>query len=903
MEIVKQDYSAGQPLPPTGKGGLTAKQAQERLAAEGPNQLKGKKKVSALKLFTDQFKDFLVMILLVSTAASVFMGEITEAIAIAIIVLANAVMGFAQEYKTEKTIEALKNMSAPTAKVYRDGQLTELDTTGLVRGDLILVEAGDRVPADAVLLESVCMQADEAILTGESVPASKLEDPSASETNEPNKPNILYMGTSITKGHGKARVIATGMNTQMGKIADMLDEIEEQPTPLQKRLDELGKYIAVGCLAIAAIIMIAGLLRGEPLIQMIITGVSLAVAAVPEGLAAIVTIALALAVKRMVRRKALIRKLHAVETLGCASVICSDKTGTLTENKMTVKQIFTLDDRLEVEGNGYQKAGSFLLAGERVNVNLMPAVKSLLEVAVVCNNAQLTGPTNQDLRDRTRNRSKGSWGAVGEPTEIALLIAGAKAGMTTDLLADEYTKVDEIPFDSTRKCMSVIVKNRSGRRFIFTKGAYDVLIKKCGYIHTHSGTAKLGEHHIRQIDHANEEMAAGGMRVLGVAMRELTGGDAKESDLVFLGLLGMIDPPRKQAKKAVQTCHRAGVKTVMITGDHKLTACAVAKQIGIFREGNLCMTGAEIDRMSDDEFAKIVNKVTVFARVSPSHKLKIVRALKRRGHIVAMTGDGVNDAPAIKEADIGVSMGITGSDVTKQAADVILMDDNFATLVAAIEEGRVIYSNIRKFIRYLLSCNIGEVMTMFAGMIMGMPVVLLPMQILLINLVTDGLPAIALGLEPAEDNTMKRKPRRADESVFSGGLVHTIVFRGVLIGFTTLAVFILIFRMSLSVDAARTGAFLTLVLTQLIHVFECKSETKSIFTIPYFNNIKLILAVLFSACVTFAGIYFAPLNAVLRTVPLTQPQLLIAVGLSLLVPVINAVFLALKRRRPLGEQR
>lgn len=901
MEIVKQDLAAGQDLPPTGSGGLTTKQAAERLSQEGPNQLKGKKKVSPLKLFTDQFKDFLVMILLVSTAASIFMGEITEAVAIAIIVLANAVMGFAQEYKTEKTIEALKNMSAPTAKVYRDGELTELDTSQLVRGDLILIEAGDRIPADAVLLESVCMQADEAILTGESVPVSKLEDKNAGEGNEPNKPNILYMGTSVTKGHGKARVVATGMNTQMGKIADMLDEIEEQPTPLQKRLDELGKYIAIGCLAIAAVIMVAGLLRGEPLIQMIITGVSLAVAAVPEGLAAIVTIALALAVKRMVRRKALIRKLHAVETLGCASVICSDKTGTLTENKMTVKQVYTLGDRLEVEGNGYQKAGAFLLAGERVNASLMPAVKSLLEVAVVCNNAQLTGPSKQDLRDRTRNRSKGNWGAVGEPTEIALLIAAAKAGMTAAGLAEEYTKVDEIPFDSTRKCMSVIVKNRSGRKFIFTKGAYDVLIKKCGYVHLHDSISKLADPHIRQIDRANEEMANGGMRVLGLAMRELTGNDHNESDLVFLGLLGMIDPPRKQAKKAVQTCHRAGVKTVMITGDHKLTACAVAKQIGIFKEGNLCVTGAEIDRMSDDELAKIVNKVTVFARVSPNHKLKIVRALKRRGHIVAMTGDGVNDAPAIKEADIGVSMGITGSDVTKQAADVILMDDNFATLVAAIEEGRVIYSNIRKFIRYLLSCNIGEVMTMFAGMIMGMPVVLLPMQILLINLVTDGLPAIALGLEPAEDDTMKRKPRKADESVFSGGLVHTIVFRGILIGFTTLAVFILIFRMSLSVDAARTGAFLTLVLTQLIHVFECKSETKSIFTIPYFNNIKLILAVIFSGVITFAGIYFHPLNVVLRTVPLTQPQLLIAIGLSLLVPVINAVFLAFKKHRPFKE--
>lgn len=874
--------------------GLTSAMAKKRLEQEGENVLKSKNQVHAAKIFAGQFKDFLVIILLISTAVSVFLGEIAEAVSIAVIVLLNAIMGFVQEYKTEKTLEALKNMAAPTANVIRDGVVVKIEASSIVRGDVLLLEAGDRVPADCVLLEAVSMQAEEAVLTGESVAVDKAVDPTMDETNELNKTNLVYMGTSLVKGHGKARVIATGMNTQMGRIADMLGNIEEQPTPLQKRLDELGKFIVVGCLVISALVMGIGIMRGEPFIQMLITGVSLAVAAVPEGLPAIVTIALALAVKRMVKRKALVRKLHAVETLGCASVICSDKTGTLTENRMTVKQVATLEDRFEVEGSGYRRAGGFVKNGEHKNAHLEPVLELLLEGAALCNNAEITADKEQNLRDRSRNRSSGLWKTFGEPTEIALLVMSAKAGITRESLKDGYQIYDEIPFDSTRKCMSVFVKTPNGRRFIFTKGGYDVILPKCIQVMETKGARPLQHADRVHFDAVNEEMAGNGMRVLGFAYREITDETHKEEGLTFLGIAGLLDPPRKEAKDAVRVCRHAGVRTVMITGDHRLTACSIGEKVGIFRKGDVCLTGAELERMSDDALDDVIGKVTVFARVSPSHKFRIVRALKRRGEIVAMTGDGVNDAPAVKEADIGVSMGVTGSDVTKQAADVILLDDNFATLVAAIEEGRVIYGNIRKFIRYLLSCNIGEVVTMFVGMLMGMPVPLLPMQILMINLVTDGLPAIALGLEPAQKDTMRKPPRRADESIFSGGLVFTIALRGILIGFTTLFVFSVLFGMSGSLEIARTGAFLALVFTQLIHVFECKSEHKSIFKIPYFNNKKLLGAVAFSVLISIACVYLPQLNLLLRTSPLNGQQLFVTIMSSLLVPIVNAVVLGIK---------
>ena len=883
LEFMNRDLSEPTPIrqqPALEKKGLTSAQAERLLASYGENRLKSGKKVKALPIFVSQFRDALVMILLISTAASIFMGELVEAISIAVIVLANAIMGFIQEFKTEKTLEALKQMSAPMAKVYRNGELVRLETEKLVPGDVIEIEAGDRIPADAILLESVSLQTDESVLTGESVPVHKQENSSAALENKLNQPYLVYMGTTVTKGHGKAQIISTGMSTQMGKIAHMLSEIKEDPTPLQNKLNELGKLIGIGCLAVSAIVAMAGLLRGEPLMQMIITGVSLAVAAVPEGLPAIVTISLALAVKRMIRRKALIRKLHAVETLGCTGVICSDKTGTLTENKMTVQQLITFNQSVEISHDN-----QFIEQGVLIKPTSNPTYKRILEICVLCNNAQL---------QHSHQKGKSGWKAVGEPTETALLLAAAKAGITSESLKTEYVRMEEIPFDSTRKCMSVIVKDKAGQEWIFTKGAYDVILEKSSRIQQGNTAAMITPADKKRLEQQNNKMAGSGMRVLGFAYAPVSG-TPQEKNLIFLGLSGMMDPPRKEAKQAVITCRKAGVKTVMITGDHKLTACAIAKQIGIYQKGDLCLTGRELEKMSDQDLDHVVQKVTVFARVSPSHKLKIVRSLKRKGNVIAMTGDGVNDAPAIKEANIGVSMGITGSDVTKQAADVILLDDNFSTLVAAIEEGRVIYQNIRKFIRYLLSCNIGEVLTMFAGMLMGMPVPLLPMQILLVNLVTDGLPAISLGLDPAEKDVMKQRPRHPEESIFAHGLVYTIIFRGVLIGLTTLTVFITMFRMTLSVDAARTGAFFTLVLTQLIHVFECKSETKSIFSIPLFNNMKLVGSVLISAIIVLLAIYLPQCNLLFRTVPLSGIQLLLCFGISMVVPICNAIFLAVKK--------
>lgn len=876
---------------PAGQMGLSSSEAAKRLKEDGPNCLSQGKKINAMKIFAGQFKDFLTLILLASTLISLFMGEYAEALTIAVIVLLNAIMGFAQEFKTEKTLEALKKMAAPHAKVFRDGKLTELPTDNLVCGDIIEVEAGDKIPADALILECSTLESDEAMLTGESLPSEKHSQSSAKDFTGHDKEYLVYMGCTVTKGHGRAKVIATGMNTQMGQIADMLVGIEEEETPLQKKLGELGKYIAIGCLIICAIVSLTGILRGEPVLNMLITGLSLSVAAVPEGLPAIVTIALALAVNRMVKQKSLIRRLHAVETLGCASVICSDKTGTLTENKMTVKKIAGTDYHLDVTGNGYEKAGEFRQGNTRMNVNLQNNTKRLFEVAVLCNNSRINAPGEAfGGRDRTSNQAKGCWNAVGDPTETALLIMAAKAGVTNDSLKHEYTRIDEIPFDSKRKCMSVIVKNKSGKRLLLTKGGYDILMQKCLYIATQSGVSALTDNIKKEMNRENDQMASNALRVLGIAYREISDSenDPKEEGLIFLGMVGMIDPPRNEAKQSVALCRKAGIKTVMITGDHKLTATAIASQLGIFHQGDIVVTGQKLDQMSDDDLTGTIEQTTVFARVNPSHKLKIVRAFKRLGHVVAMTGDGVNDAPAVKEADIGVAMG-NGTDVTKEASDVILLDSNFATLVTAIEEGRTIYGNIRKFIRYLLACNIGEVLTMFLGMLMGFPVILLPIHILLINLVTDGLPAIALGLEPKEDGMMEKKPRSANAGIFADGLLFKIVFRGILIGLTTLAVFSTVFKMYGNLEIARTSAFATLVLTQLIHVFECKSEEKTIFSIPYFNNFKLIFAVLISLLIVLGAIYLPILQPILKTVTLPHQCLWTIILYSMAVPVISAL--------------
>ncbi|MGN0613375.1 MAG: cation-translocating P-type ATPase [Porcipelethomonas sp.] len=861
--------------------GLTEKQAAVLLAEHGSNSLAEKKGNSAVKIFAGQFRDVMVMILLGATVISVFLGEIYDALTIIAIVLLNAFLGFIQEYRTEKTLEALANMTAPTAKAMRDGKVKTIPAEKLVPGDLIIFEAGDRVPADCVILECTGLFTDESMLNGESDPISKRPGSPDDRDNSLNRPCIAYSGTVVTRGSGKALVIATGKNAQVGKISHMINDVASSQTPLQKRLGELGKIVAFICIGVCIIVFLAGILRGEPVFDMLMTGITIAIAAIPEGLPATVTIALALAVNRMLKVKALVNKLHSVETLGCASVICSDKTGTITENKMTVKHIFTDFREFDVSGTGYKISGEITLDKNAFNPKACPSLIKLFECSVLCSTARIETGEVFNNRQRGVLKSKGEWKVYGDPTEAALLIAAAKGGVTAEKIKG-MRKISETPFDSESKMMSVTYRNGSGQEIVYAKGAPDVLIKKCGFVETNEGIKEIGNSELQKIEKEIGFLSRRGLRVLALAYK------ISQSSLVFLGLAAMSDPPREEARTAIRKCGQAHIKTVMITGDHKETAAAVAKEAGILRDKK-AVTGEELDNMTDEQLDRQLDDFAVFARVSPSHKLRLVRAYKRKGNIVTMTGDGVNDAPAIKEADVGVAMGLTGTDVAKQAADVVLLDDNFATLVSAVEQGRGIYANIRKFVRYLLSCNIGEVIVMFLGILMGFPMVLLPTQLLLVNLVTDGLPAIALGMEPCEKDVMKNRPRGINESFFSNGLMFKIIFRGILIGLSTLGCFTTVLRFSQSVDTARTCALVTLILSQLIHVFECKSETKGLFRINPFSNMKLLFAVIISVAAVAAAVFFPPAQIIFGTVALSQKELLIAAGFSVAVPLVASL--------------
>ena len=778
--------------------GLSTIQAEKILERDGPNILAESKKAGRLAIFAGQFKDLMVLILLAATGFSLLMGEIWDAIIIIIIVILNACLGFYQEYRTEKTLEALKKIAAPTARVYRDGRLVTLAAEKLVKGDVIRLEAGVRIPADCRVTEQSALECDESMLTGESLSVAKSK--AGAE---------CFMGTSVTKGHGFAEIFAVGKSTEMGKISDMLSDIEPERTPLQKRLTELGKIMGVSCIAICFLVSLVGILRGFALFDMVLTGISLAVAAIPEGLPATVTISLALAVRRIYKQKALVNKLHAVETLGCTNVICTDKTGTLTQNKMTVTEIYT-------QGQG-----------DSARLHLC---------AALCNNA---------LR-----QNDGS--LIGDPTETALLAASEKAGVSTT----GYTRVSELPFDNAVRYMAVTVKDGGGRTLDFMKGAPDAVLQKCNL-----NSKQRGE-----IATAVDRMTAKALRVLAFAYKP-----SETSEYVFLGLQGLQDPLRPEVRSAVKKCRAAGIRVVMLTGDHKNTALEIARQAGI------------------DE---------VHARMTPTDKLTLVRKLKAEGLVVAMTGDGVNDAPAVKEASIGAAMGITGTDVTKESAQIVLLDDNFATLVSAVEQGRTIYNNIRKFVRYMLSCNIGEIITMLFALLLGMPVALLPIQILLINLVTDGLPAIALGMEPPDDDIMKKPPRKSTESIFAGRLLWKILFRGLGIGFFTLLTFHIVLQGGVfngnsliggDLSAARTAALATLGLSQLIFVFECKNSEKGLFSADYGNNLKLIWAVLISLgiilCVMLSGV----LSPVFRTAPLDFSQVVTVLVLSAGYPLIKGI--------------
>ena len=869
--------------------GITEKEAEERLRTEGENTIGEERKSGPLRIFLGQFRDVMVMILLGATVISVFLGEISDAVTIILIVLLNAVLGFIQEYRTEHTLEALRSMTAPTAKCWRDGKLREIAASRLVKGDIIELEAGDRIPADCAVLRAAGFFSDESVLTGESVPVAKSPGAEDDTDNSLNKPNIVYCGASTVKGTCRGRVIATGMDTQMGKISGMLTDIGREQTPLQKRLAELGKAVAVICLIVCAAVFGAGVLRGENVFDMLMTGITIAIAAIPEGLPATVTIALALAVSRMMKQKALVNKLHSVETLGCTSVICSDKTGTITENKMTVTELSTADDDFFFSGMGYRVGGAVTKAEDTaVNPLAERALTEALRCGVVCSTAEISTQETPKSRNRGSLAGRGEWSVTGDPTEAALLIAAAKAGITKSTVSEKCRTLGEFPFDSETRFMAVHCSFGSEKRMYF-KGAEEVLLPRCSqYMNGRGETVPMTAAFRRSLEEKAAEMSDRALRVLALAMCVSDDLEPRRGSLVFLGFAGMTDPPREEAKTAIRRCATASVKTVMITGDHKNTAVAVAKKAGLLK-GGMAITGEELNMLSDEELDRDIGKYTVFARVEPVHKLRIVRSFKRRGEIVTMTGDGVNDAPAVKEADVGVAMGVTGTDVTKQAADVILMDDNLATLVSAVEQGRCVYANIRKFVRYLLSCNIGEVLTMFLGIVMGMPIVLLPVQILLVNLVTDGLPAIALGLERPESDIMSRPPRRSDEGFFAGGLMWRIVIRGIFIGLSTLASFTTVMHLGSSAEACRTAALITLVVSQLIHVFECRSESRSLFAMNPFGNMKLVGAVLVSGAVLAAAVLVPQLQVVFSTAAPSMAELLIALGFSAAVPLVSSV--------------
>jgi Ca2+-transporting ATPase len=845
------------------KNGLGQAEAGKRLLEIGPNQLLEKKGISPFGIFLEQFKDFIIWILIGAAVVSGFLQEWVDAFAIIAIVVLNAILGFIQEYRAEKSLAALKKLSSPNSKVIRQGQRKVVPSSELIPGDLIELESGDSVPADSRLVwTSANFSAQEASLTGESTPVVK----TIRALDEPDIPladraNMVYMGTSVACGKARALVVQTGMRTELGKIAGMVQSIGRETTPLQKKLEEFGKWIVYLCFILVALVFLLEWLRGGKMIDVFLTAVSLAVAAIPEGLPAVVTIALAMGVHRMVKRHALIRKLPSVETLGCATVICSDKTGTLTKNEMTVQRIFAGGRLFEVTGVGYGPKGDFFFEKNKIQALGFPDLGQVLRCGALCNGAQLI-------------EDKGVYKISGDPTEGSLLVAAGKAGLLKDSLEQEFTFVDEIPFDSERKKMTII-RSRLGQEIAFVKGAPDILMGDCSKIEENGLARLITDSDRALIQKTNDELASQAMRVLAVAYRVLDKSPEKysvqeiELDLTFVGLVAMIDPAREEVKKAIQECSTAGIKTVMITGDHKNTAIAIARELGFFGETSLALSGEELDRLSDEELYGLVEKISVYARVSPEHKLRVVRAWRRRGDVVAMTGDGVNDAPAVKEADIGVAMGITGTDVTKEVSDMVVTDDNFASIVSAVEEGRGIYDNIKKFIHYLLSCNAGEILVMFVSSLIGLPVPLLPIQILWVNLVTDGLPALALGVDPVDPNIMQRPPRKPAEAVVTKKRALLILGQGSFIAVCSLFAFIFVLFVEKSdLGRARTAAFVVLSCAQLFHSFNCRSMSVSLFKLGVFTNKKLIFAALISFILQMAAVYVPFLQKIFKTEPL-----------------------------------
>ncbi|WP_165228566.1 cation-translocating P-type ATPase [Aquisphaera insulae] len=867
-------------------GGLKSADAARRLAECGPNELRSGGRVSPWALLLDQFRNVLIVILLIGIVLSAVLGHAVEAVAIAVIVLFAALLGFVQEYRAERGMEALREMAAPTATVLRDGEETEVPARELVPGDVILLYAGDRIPADARLIEAVNLRVEEAPLTGESVPVEKQDGPTTDD--EPavgDRASMVHAGTAVTYGRGRAVVTATGMDTEFGKVARMLQGVEVAPTPLQQNLANLGRVLARSALAVVAVIVAVGLLRGQPLVEMLVFGIALAVAVVPEALPAVVTISLAIGVQRMLRRNALIRRLSAVETLGSTSVIGSDKTGTLTRNEMTVRRLVVAGRTVDVSGTGYEPVGAFSHRGE--GTAPPGPVGRLLRAAVLASDAHVA-----------REEGTDRWVVKGDPTEGALVVAAAKAGLHKADLDGRYPRVGEVPFTSEARRM-ITLHETPGGLLACAKGAPESLLESCRLVAIEEGEGPLGPEGREAILDEARRMADEALRVLAVADRRGASLEDAEGDMTFLGLVGMIDPPRPEARAAIERCRQAGIKVVMITGDHPLTAAAVARDLGILRDGRVA-TGAELEALGDEELARRVQDIDVYARASPAHKLRVVTALQARGHVVAMTGDGVNDAPALKKAQIGVAMGITGTDVTREAAAMTLTDDNFASIVAAVEEGRGVFNNVKKYLMYLLSSNFGEIGLMAGAAMLGLPLPLSAVMLLYVNLATDGLPALALAMDPPEADLMRHPPRAPRTGIFARPVIVLMIVGAIWSALINLGIFAWATHAGRPPAEAMTLTFATLVLTEFFKAYNFRSDRRSVLVRPFANrwlNLAIAWELLLLAFVVETPLLRGPFG----TAALGAADWFLAVALAFTVSPVLELAKWLERRGWFGR--
>ncbi|MHB8068801.1 MAG: cation-translocating P-type ATPase [Desulfobaccales bacterium] len=886
----------------TGPSGLAASQVQERLERHGPNELAPAPKISALAIFFRQFQNLLILILIAATGISFFLGENLDAYVILVIILACTVLGFIQEYRAEQAAAALKKLAAPTAAVLREGRELIIPAREVAPGDVLVLHTGDRVAADGRVLAAVNLQADESLLTGESTAVAKGVEPDPRDLLPiADQKGMVFGGTVITYGRGQAVVTATGMDTEFGRIARLLGEMAPEKTPLERRMSSIGLVLTIICLTVSAGAMVLGVIRGHPWLEMLIWGISLAVAAVPEALPAVVTGALAIGTTRMARRRAIVKRLPAVEAMGCTTVICTDKTGTLTKNEMTVRRLFLEGRRVEVSGLGYRPAGAFSQEGRDIAPAADPVLQMAARVGLLCNDALL-------------QEQEGAWSIQGDPTEGALVVLGRKAGLDQEALAREFPRVAEIPFSSERKLMTTIHQGPAGI-WAGVKGAPESLLPRCSRVLTGSGERPLAAGDRQEIMDAAAQMAAGALRVLGLAYREMAAvpeppSEEAETDLVWVGLAGLMDPPRPEAQEAVRQCRRAGIRVIMVTGDHPDTALAVAREVGLAPPGpesDVVLNGSDLYRLADADLLPHLARVAVFARVAPEHKLRLVDLLQAQGEVVAMTGDGVNDAPALKKADIGVAMGLAGTEVTKETADMSLADDNFATLVAAVEEGRAIFDNIKKYLMFLLSANLAEILVLTGAFFWGLPLPLIALQILWVNLTTDGLPALALGVDPKAPDIMSRPPRPLKEGVFPPAV---LVMMAVVTGYLTLVLIPLFHHYyqgylaiesdpELSLIRAQTMVFAVMVLGELVFAFNCRSEYDSLFTVGLFANRFLVIAVVISLAMLVLVVQWPPLARLFHTAPLGWQEWLFAAVLALLLtPAVELAKWLMRRRAP-----